>query len=97
MLCSTNVYAAKGDAKDKKGYVLKFNGFELKSPYMSSFTLRPGFSYKGSFSIVEKSPQQTILQSVVTYQRGNVTFIYPYKHVVQVPLPRFKVPEKGKF
>lgn len=95
LLWSVNLHAAKGDVKAKKGVVLKFNGFELKNSTLSNFTLRPGFTYKGSFSNIEKSPQQTTLQSVLTYQRGNTTFIYPYKHVVQVP--RFKTPEKGKF
>lgn len=84
-------YAAKGAAKEKKGFVLKFNGFDLKGLQKNNFNLRPGVVYKGSFSNIEKSPQQTTLQSIITYQKGNTTFIYPYSHKVNVQ--RFKTPE----
>lgn len=84
-------YAAKGAAKEKKGFVLKFNGFELKGLQKTNLSLRPGVVYKGSFSNIEKAPQQTTLQSIITYQKGNTTFIYPYSHKVNVS--RFKTPE----
>ena len=95
LFASVELYAAKGDAKEKKGVVLKFSGFEMKSMSNSFFTLKPGYVYKGSFNNVEKAPQQTTLQSIITYQKGNTTFIFPYKH--KVLLPRFKTPEAPKF
>lgn len=95
LFAQVELYAAKGDAKEKKGVVLKFSGFELKGMSNSFFTMKPGYVYKGSFNNVEKAPQQTTLQSIITYQKGNTTFIYPYKH--KVLLPRFKTPEAPKF
>lgn len=95
IFAQVELFAAKGEVKEKKGVVLKFTGFELKGMTNSFFTLKPGLIYKGSFNNVEKAPQQTKLESIITYQRGNTTFIYPYKHVVI--LPKFKTPESPKF
>jgi hypothetical protein len=89
-----NLFAAKGDAKGKKGYVLKFNGFELKSLSSLSFFMQPGIMYKGSFNTIQKAPQQVTLQSVITYQKGNTSYIIPYSHKIQ---QKFKTPEKPKF
>jgi hypothetical protein len=85
------VYAAKGGGKEKKGYVLIFKGFDVRNAFQSRFTLQPGVHYKGSFNNVIVSPQQTTIQSIITYQKGNSTFIYPYHHKVSVP--KFKTPE----
>ena len=95
LFAQVEVYAAKGDAKEKKGFVLKFSGFDLKGTNQSFFTLKPGVVYKGSFNNVEKAPQQTTLQSIITFQKGNTTFILPYKH--KVILPKFKTPEAPRF
>ena len=94
-VAQVELYAAKGEAKTKKGVVLKFNGFELKGNSNLQFTLKPGLLYKGSFNNIEKAPQQTTLQSIITYQKGNTVFIVPYKH--KVILPKFKTPEPPKF
>ncbi len=97
LFVQVQLFAAKGEAKSKKGYVLKFNGFELRGITNTFFTLKPGAVYKGSFNNVEKAPQQVTLQSIITYQQGNTTFIYPYRHKVTVPNQKFKTPEKPKF
>jgi len=89
-LASISLYAAKGDTKIKKGVVLKFSGFDLKGLNNFSLFSKPGFLYRGSFSSTEKAPQNTFMNSVITFQRGNTTFIYPYKHKVKVPT--FKTP-----
>ncbi|MCC6761655.1 hypothetical protein [Phnomibacter sp. MR] len=89
--CQFHLYAAKGGSKEKKGYVLKFKTFDTKTNFQRQFTLQPGVQYKGSFNQVIKTPQSTTLQSIITYQRGNTTFIYPYQHKVSVP--KFKTPE----
>lgn len=85
-------YAAKGGGKVKKGFVLRFSGFDLKTPVGGTSLLQPGLSYRGSFSNFQRSPQQTTINTIVTFQRGNTTFIYPYRH--QVNVPRFKTPQK---
>lgn len=95
LFAQVELFAAKGDAKDKKGFVLKFSGFDLKGVNTGFFSLKPGVVYKGSFNNVEKAPQQTTLQSIITYQKGNTTFILPYKP--KVILPKFKTPEAPKF
>ena len=95
LFAQVEVFAAKGDAKEKKGFVLKFSGFDLKTVNQNFFALKPGVVYKGSFNNVEKAPQQTTLQSIITFQKGNTTFILPYKH--KVILPKFKTPEAPKF
>jgi hypothetical protein len=88
------LHAAKGGAKEKKGYVLRFKGFDVKNAFQSHFTLQPGFNYHGSFNNVLKTQQQTSIQSIITYQKGNATFIYPYQHKISVP--KFKTPEAPK-
>jgi hypothetical protein len=95
LFAQVELFAAKGDVKVKKGVVLKFSGFDLKAPSSNFFSLQQGFVYKGSFNNVEKAPQQTTLQSIITFQKGNTTFILPYKH--KVILPKFKTPEAPKF
>src|SRR5437870_770697 len=89
---SANCYAAKGDTKNKKGVVLKFSGFNLKGNNSFNLFSKYGFLYSGSFSNLEKASQSdsTYLHSVVTLQKGNTTFIYPYKYRVRVSL--FKTP-----
>ena len=94
MSLSASIFAAKGDSKTKKGVVLKFTGFELKSFYSGSMLSKPGFVYRGSMLNYDKAPQQTTLNSTITFQKGNTTFIYPYKHKVAVPMPKFKTPQQ---
>ncbi|MES2774645.1 MAG: hypothetical protein V4722_10695 [Bacteroidota bacterium] len=89
-MVSVSLYGAKGDTKSKKGVVLKFSGFDLKGINNFSLFAKPGFLYRGSFSNVEKAPQNTFMNSVITFQKGNTTFIYPYQHKVTVPT--FKTP-----
>jgi len=90
LMVSVSLFAAKGDSKTKKGVVLKFSGFDLKAINNFSLFSKPGFLYKGSFSNMEKAPQNTYMNSVITFQRGNTTFIYPYQYKVTVP--KFKTP-----
>lgn len=90
LMVSVSLYAAKGDSKSKKGVVLRFSGFDLKGFNNFSLFSKPGVFYKGSFSTLERVPQTTYMNSVITFQRGNTTFIYPYQHKVSVP--KFKTP-----
>ncbi|MEO7312357.1 MAG: hypothetical protein ABIX01_18285 [Chitinophagaceae bacterium] len=90
LMVSVSLFAAKGDSKVKKGVVLKFSGFDLKATTNLRLFSKPGFLYKGSFSNIEKAPQSTFLNSIITFQRGNTTFIYPYQYKITVP--KFKTP-----
>jgi hypothetical protein len=92
---SVNLYAAKGGAKDKKGVVLKFSGFELKGFNSLNIFSKTSFTLKGNFTNLDKAPQNTNVNSFITLQRGNTTFIYPYKNT-KVSVPFFKTPAAPK-
>jgi hypothetical protein len=43
-----------------------------------SFTLKSGYNYRGN-NILSTHPQSVMLNTVVTYQKGNATYILPLK------------------
>lgn len=94
LFAQASLHAAKSGGKEKKGVVLRFQGFDVKNSFQSHFSLLPGINYHGSFNNVLVTPEQATIQSIITYQRGNSTFIYPYQHKVSVP--KFKTPEAPK-
>lgn len=50
------------------------------------FNLRSGLSYKGSLLFSTKTVGYSIMaNSLITYQKGNITYIIPYKHKIAVP------------
>lgn len=93
---SINIYAAKGDAKTKKAVVLKFTGFELKGFNNLNMFTKTGFLLKTNvnFNNNDKAPQNTSLNSFITIQKGNTTFVYPYKQ--KSTLSYFKTPAPPK-
>lgn len=51
-----------------------------------AFNLKSGLSYKGSLLTRTESVGNSIMtRSLITYQKGNVTYIIPYKHKIAVP------------
>lgn len=51
----------------------------------SGFTLKSGPTYRGSHLFTqEKKKDVLLLNSVITYKRGNTTFILPYKNKVNL-------------
>lgn len=51
----------------------------------SGFTLKAGPSYKGSFNLSqEKTPGGLNFNSLVTYQKGNTTYIMPVNHRINL-------------
>lgn len=92
---SSFVHAAKGgDDKGKKGYVLKFNGFEVKRTYLTPLSLmQQGAVYKGTISPMQMPAGQPGSQhSIITYQKGNTVYIYPVQQ--KGMMQRFKTPER---
>jgi hypothetical protein len=77
----SSLFAAKGggEGKDKKGYVLKVNGFEVKATYLSPFSLmKQGATLKGNVSPMQTtSSQNPNNRAIVTYERGNTIYIQP--------------------
>jgi hypothetical protein len=82
-----------GSSEDKtKGiYSLKnFNKTFYKT--LSPFSLKAGFTYRGSEVLSQKKEPNgpTTFNSIMRFEKGNTTYIYPYKH--QVTVPKFKTP-----
>lgn len=73
-------FATLGDGKSKKN----------KSPILNrtnitpgKFSLKSGYQYRGSQLINQQKTNSTItLNSLVTYQKGNMTYIVPLKTTV---------------
>jgi hypothetical protein len=71
-----------GDKKDKRK-----NG-NLKNDFVpvriaSPFNLKSGFIYSGSYVFSQQKEKSTFsLNTIVTYQRGNTTYILPFKYRV---------------
>lgn len=91
---STMVIASKGgEEKEKKGYVLKVNGFEVKKTYLSPFTLmQQGASFRGVTAPLQGPTCKPAQQSIMTFQKGNTIYIYPI--APKGFLQKFKTPQK---
>lgn len=51
-----------------------------------AFNLKSGLSYKGSLITNESNLNTSIISnSLITYQKGNMTYIIPYKHKFAIP------------
>ena len=51
-----------------------------------AFNLKSGLSYKGSIITNESYLSNSIMSnSLITYQKGNMTYIIPYKHKIAIP------------
>jgi len=89
-------FTGSSEKKAKKLYSLKnFNKNFYKSN--SLFSLRAGFEYKGSklLSHQKEATGEITLNSIMRFEKGNSTYIYPYTHKVSVP--KFKTPTPPAF
>jgi hypothetical protein len=92
---STIVVASKGggETKEKKGYVLKFNGFEVKKTYLTPYALmQQGATYRGISTPMQNPATKAQGQSVITFQKGNTIYLYPvqpqsFLHKLKIPSP----------
>ncbi len=51
-----------------------------------AFNLKSGLSYKGSLLASTQTVGNSIMtNSLITYQKGNITYIIPYKHKIVMP------------
>ncbi|SRR5579871_251192 len=75
-------FASKGGNKDKKKNTpAKSNFVPLK--VTSPFTLRNGYAFSGSHVFSQQKDRSSLeLNTIVTYQKGNTTYILPYKYKV---------------
>ena len=78
---SVVAFASLGDGKSKgkKGSLL--NSKPTITP--GKFTLKSGYQYRGSQIINQQNQNNTFTRnSLVTYQKGNMTYILPVKTII---------------
>jgi hypothetical protein len=77
------------DNKDK--YSLKNLNSTPKHIYSLSTFSTGSFRYTGSLNMYQQNTgTQLQVQSMIRMERGNTTYLYPYKYTVKVP--KFKTP-----
>ena len=75
-----------GGGKDKDKSRLNFNRDFTPIRTSGGFTLKAGPLYGGSQLLnVKKQKDFVVMSSVVTYQKGNTTFILPHKYRMAKP------------
>ena len=77
---SATAFAIVGDGKAKKKSSL-LNSKPTITP--GKFTLKSGYQYRGSQIISQRKDNNSFIRnSLVTYQKGNMTYILPVKTVI---------------
>ncbi len=82
-LTAIAAFATLGDGrvkKNKPGQSLLTNKTKT-----TSFSLRSGYSFRGSQVINTQAQNFVSLNTVLTYQKGNTTYIVPLKKKVLLP------------
>jgi len=79
-------FASKGGGGGDKGKSNPITNQFTPIRTSGGFTLKAGPTYRGSLLFnQEKKKDAVSFNSLVTYQRGNTTFILPYKSKVTLP------------
>ncbi|ULQ58073.1 hypothetical protein KJS94_07640 [Flavihumibacter rivuli] len=80
-------FASMGGEKKKKGNS-SITGNFTPIRTTSGFTLKSGPSYKGSLTFhQEKNQGYMVYNSLVTFQKGNTTYILPFNHKINAAKP----------
>ncbi len=83
-------FASLGDGKTKTKKVSLLNNKTTVTP--GKFSLRSGYQYRGSQVINQQKSENIItLNSLVTYQKGNLTYILPLQTKVNMQKIKFSV------
>ena len=93
---ATASFTGKSDRKSSDLFSLKsFNKSFYKNFYHLS--LRTGFDYKGVRFLSQKKELNgdITINSMMRFEKGNTTYIYPYTHKISVP--KFKTPSPPSF
>ncbi len=78
---TVTAFATLGDSKAKGKRVSLINNKSVVTP--GRFSLKSGYQYRGSQIINQQRENNTFtLNSLVTYQKGNMTYIVPMKTTV---------------
>lgn len=89
-------FTGRSEGKSNDLYSLKsFNRNFYKKSF--GFSLKTGFEYKGTRLLSQRTEQNgdITINSIMRYERGNTTYIYPYTHKIIVP--KFKTPAPPSF
>jgi hypothetical protein len=74
-------FASLGDGKSKSKKASLLNNRSAVTP--GKFSLKSGYEYRGSQIINQHSTSNIVtLNSLITYQKGNLTYILPLKTMV---------------
>jgi hypothetical protein len=83
-------YASLGDGKSKGKKASLLNNKSSIAP--GKFSLKSGYQYRGSQIINQQKTENFVtLNSVVTYQKGNLTYILPLHTTVNTQKIRLSV------
>lgn len=89
VLCSLTAHASDLSPNSDKDKVLKKTGksFLMGSLPKTNLSLDAGFRYSGTLNSEFKltAPNTWNLKSVMTYKKGNVTYVLPYNFQIQQP------------
>jgi hypothetical protein len=78
---SVAAFATLGDGKSKAKRSSLLNSKPTIAP--GRFTLKSGYQYRGSQIINQQTQNNTFTRnSLVTYQKGNMTYILPVKTII---------------
>jgi hypothetical protein len=90
IMASLASFATLGDG-GKKGNNTSGNYFLTHKPAnLKSFSLKSGYNYRGNMLFnTNKEEKFIILNTVVTYQKGNATYILPMKKKVLLDKIKF--------
>ena len=88
---SLAAFATLGDESGKKA-----KPFAEKSANSKNFSLRPTYSYRGNNLLTTRTSRYIVLNTNVTYQKGNATYVVPLKKKVLLDKVKFN-PSQSKF
>lgn len=89
-------FTGRSSKKSSDLYSLKnFNRNVYKSASM--FSLRAAYEYKGTRFLSQKKEANgdITMTSMLRFEKGNTTYLYPYTHKIAVP--KFKTPAPPSF
>ena len=97
LVCATQLAFASftgsiGESSKNKYSLKHFNKnfYKKASPY----SLRAGFVYKGTQTLSQQRDAKGVtFNNTMRFEKGNTTYIYPYKHKVSVAT--FKTPSRS--
>ena len=89
LFVSVTVFAVDGLVSKSKSSKAAYSNMKKNL----SLNLSAGYTYRDNRSFgFKKSGKDNAFNSIITYQKGNITYILPYKN--KTALHRFKTPEK---